>query len=276
MIEIHTKSSKSNPNRKKSLPINQHPRQINKVKAKSTKINDKSIKSAPNQSNQYQIQQLSTPNQWKTGKNKNSKIKNWKLMDHDRMLRNALLLNKLINQFSTARGHGERDPGKILMNALPLNWTIGPINSTKPGDVGRRACILMQRWSVAILAIVLAIANLHRMPTQASSQAATISDLQVAATADITGTQPVAGTQPVGLPSLLIQKMPNSGVRRLIASFLTNRCTLCDERRHHLIKDTATGLFHFFCIECFIVATASPYYVEPLFHRGQSQKTRDS
>ena len=74
--------------------------------------------------------------------------------------------------------------------------------------------------------------------------------------------------QPVGPPSLLIQKLPDIELRRQIASFSTNRCTMCDEKRHHLVKDSATGLFHFVCIECVTVATASPYYVEFVSHRG--------
>ena len=82
--------------------------------------------------------------------------------------------------------------------------------------------------------------------------------------------------QPVGPPSLLIHQLPDIELRRQIASFLTNRCTLCDERRHCLITYTATCLFHFYCIECFVVATAAPYYVEPVFHHGQRQKSDDS
>ena len=59
---------------------------------------------------------------------------------------------------------------------------------------------------------------------------------------------------PVGPKSLLIQIVPNLVVRRLVASFLTSRCTMCDENKAFLIKDRA-GVFRFYCIDCFMLAS---------------------
>ena len=59
---------------------------------------------------------------------------------------------------------------------------------------------------------------------------------------------------PVGPTSLLIQIVPDIAVRRLIASFLTSRCTMCDENKACLIKDLE-GVFRFYCIDCFLLAS---------------------
>ena len=59
---------------------------------------------------------------------------------------------------------------------------------------------------------------------------------------------------PVGPTSLLTQIVPNLAVRRLIASFLTSRCTMCDENKASLNKDL-DGVFRFYCIDCFTVAS---------------------
>ena len=64
---------------------------------------------------------------------------------------------------------------------------------------------------------------------------------------------------PVGPTSLLIQIVPDIAVRRLIASFLTSRCTMCDENKACLIKDT-TCLFRFYCIDCFTLASEGRPY----------------
>ena len=52
----------------------------------------------------------------------------------------------------------------------------------------------------------------------------------------------IVSLKPVGLASLLIQKLATDELRFRVAKFLTNRCLLCDERKHYLVKDDATNV----------------------------------
>ena len=63
----------------------------------------------------------------------------------------------------------------------------------------------------------------------------------------------------MGLASLLIQKLATDELRFRVPKFLPNRCVLCDERKHYLVKDDATGLFHFYCLECLATRQTEPY-----------------
>ena len=69
----------------------------------------------------------------------------------------------------------------------------------------------------------------------------------------------IVSLKPMGLASLLIQKLGTVELRTCVANFLTNRCLLCDERKHYLVKDDATGLFHFYCLECLATTFTEPY-----------------
>ena len=65
--------------------------------------------------------------------------------------------------------------------------------------------------------------------------------------------------KPMGLASLLVQKLRPPQLRIKVSEYLVNRCLLCDERKHYLIKDKNTGLFHFYCLECLAIRQEDSY-----------------